>query len=176
MVLGLLRSMLGRRLASNEDVGASGADVGALAERARGEGVTPAVLRNDHDRSARPLVVYLEDGEQPEYVLRGGELLIGDAKGALAREHPTRELQVVISDRRLLFVLGMYGSDELWEVPFADVEDVYLDADSTRQHVVVDADREGAAMTFFADVTLDGGPAEPREAVSFVEATGTSSE
>lgn len=140
-----------------------------LAERAPGEGVTPAVLANDHDRTAAPLVEYLEPDERPRYVFRGGRLLIGDGSDSLARKHPSKELQVLVSDRRILFVVGEQFSDELFEVPLEDVVDAYLDdAEAMRRYVVVEADREETRMTFFADVTLTESVEDVRDGIAFV--------
>lgn len=179
MILGLVSWLLGRPNPTGRLEGAADAnpnvdvDVDELAAEARSDRVTPAVLSNEHDRSAYPLTAYLEEGERPEYVLRGGDLMISDEAETLAREHPSRELQVVISSRRVLFVMGGRRSDELWGVPLADVENVYLDDESSRQYVIVESERDDAAMTFFADVTLNMNPTEVHEAVEFLETSAS---
>ncbi|WP_276255850.1 hypothetical protein [Halomontanus rarus] len=179
MILGLVSWLLGRPNPAGRLEGAADAnpnadvDVEELAAEARSDRVTTEVLSNEHDRSAYPLTAYLEEGERPEYVFRGGDLMISDEAETLAREHPSRELQVVVSTRRVLFVMGGRRSDELWEVPLADVEDVYLDDESSRQYIIVESERDDAAMTFFADVTLNMNPTEVREAVEFLETSAT---
>ncbi|MCU4742429.1 hypothetical protein [Natronoglomus mannanivorans] len=180
MILGLVSWLFGRSepagrvgKASGEDADAD-VDVDELAAQARSDQLTPAVLSNDHDRSAYPLTAYLEADEQPAYVFRGGDLLISDAEGSLARKHPSRELQVVISDQRLLFVMGGRRSDELWEIPHEDVEEIYLDDESTKQYIIAESERDDALMTFFADVTLNMNPEHVREALAFVEASSES--
>jgi len=136
-----------------------------LAEEAIGESVTVAVLTNETGRSDYPILAYLEDDERPQYVLQGTELLISDADGSVARKHPTRKLQVVVSDRRFLFVVGDRRSDDLWEVRYENVTDLYVDDDDWRRYVVVEADRDDAEMTFFADVTLEERAADVDAAV-----------
>ncbi|WP_207592667.1 hypothetical protein [Halomontanus rarus] len=179
MILGLVSWLLGRPNPAGRLEGAADAnpnadvDVEKLAAEARSDRVTTEVLSNEHDRSAYPLTAYLEEGERPEYVFRGGDLMISDEAETLAREHPSRELQVVVSTRRVLFVMGGRRSDELWEVPLADVEGVYLDDESSRQYIIVESERDDAAMTFFADVTLNMNPTEVREAVEFLETSAT---
>lgn len=180
MILGLVSWLFGRseppgRVGEASDAGAD-VDVDELAARARSDRLTPGVLSNEHDRSAYPLTAYLEDEERPEYVFRGGDLMISDEAETLAREHPSRELQVVISTRRVLFVMGGRRSDELWEIPFEDVEEIYLDDETSKQYIIVESERDDAAMTFFADVTLNMNPEHVREALAFVEASSDSAE
>lgn len=176
MVLKLLSRVLGRGPSSRSPPIADGSpDRGGrcattLAERAPGNGVTPAVLTNDHDRTATPLVEYLEPDERPRYVFRGGRLLIGDGGDSLVRKHPSKELQVLVSDERILFVVGEHLTDELFEVPLEDVVDAYLDtAEAVRRYVVVEANREDTQMTFFADVTLTSDIDDVRDGVAFVD-------
>lgn len=139
-----------------------------LADGARGADVTRGVLANRDGRTDAPIVVYLEEDEQPHYVFVGSGLLIGDEDGSLRREYPTRKSQVVVSDRRLLFLVGNRRSDDLWEVPFDDVRGAYVDDESWRRHLVVEADREGHPMTFYADVTLNGNPEGVRDGLEYV--------
>lgn len=136
-----------------------------LAERSRSDRITPELLVND-EVTRHPLYAYVED-EQPEYVLRAGELVISDVDGTTAREYPTGEQRVLVSDRRFLFVVGGRVGDEIREVPLRDVAEVYLDTDSVRRYLVVEADREEVTMTFFADVTLDSNTDDVREAVEY---------
>lgn len=126
-----------------------------LADQAKCDRLTPAVLAKPGSRTAEPLVSYLDDAERPQYVLLGTELLISDEADSTVRKHPARRLVVSISDERIVFVVGGRFSDELFEVPLSSVTMAYLDEDRRRRHVVVEADRDGAEMTFFADVTID---------------------
>jgi hypothetical protein len=144
------------------------AEAERLADGAAGSGVTPSVLADDEERSALPLVEYLEDGEQPHHVFRGGELLITDEEGELSRKHPTKQTQVVVTDRRVLFVLGNHRQDEVMEVPLEDVVEAYVDDEDLRRFLVVEADRDGDGMTFFADVTLAARETDLADGVEFV--------
>lgn len=130
-------------------------EVREMSDQARSDTVTEDVLTNQFDRTNLPIFEYIEDDEQPEYVFRGNRLLISDREGALSREFPTRELQVIISDERLLFILGDRISDDLWEVPLTSILNTYLDDKSWRNYLVVEASREGNEMTFFAEVTIE---------------------
>lgn len=153
----------------NDDDSPTEADVADVATRARGDTVTPAVLANSHDRADHAIVEYLDDDEQPEFVLCGTSLLISDEEGSVAREHPTRQTQVVISDQRVLFVLGGHLSDDIWEVPLADVEEAYVDdTEPMSRYFIVDAERDDAPMTFFADVTVESNTDEVERAASYV--------
>ncbi|WP_415378878.1 hypothetical protein [Halosimplex sp. TS25] len=125
-----------------------------LADAAADSAVTAAALSASGGRTQYPLVAYVEDGEQPEYLFRGGTLLVDDGD-SLARETPTRELAVVVTDARFLFVVGGRLSDSLFEVPFADVVTAYVDDEDDRTYLVVEGDRDGDELTFFADVTMD---------------------
>jgi len=130
--------------------------VAALAADATSDTVTPGVLANRDNRSNRPIVAYLDGDEQPRYVFRGTELIVADPDGSSTRKHPTRELQVVLTDRRLLFVVGGRLADDLVELPLPAVRSAYVEDEGRRLYLVVDADREDTPMTFFADVTLEG--------------------
>lgn len=166
--LNLIR-LLGDWLTASTESDEVDEEVVKLAERSRSDRVTPELLAND-EVTRHPLVAYVEN-EQPEYVLRAGELVISDADGATAREYPTGEQRVIVSDQRLLFVVGGRVSDKIREVPLRDVVEVYLDTDSTRRYLVVEADREGTPMTFFADVTLDSDTNDIQEAVEYARTT-----
>lgn len=146
----------------NEEIGE---EVVELAERARSDRVTAELLATDEE-TRYPLFVYVDD-EQIQYVLRGGELVISDEDGSTAREHPTGEQRVLVSDRRILFVVGGRFGDQVREIPLEDLVEVYLDTDSVRRYLVVEADRDETAMTFFADVTLDPDADDVREAVEY---------
>lgn len=125
-----------------------------LADAAAGPAVTAAALSDTGDRTQYPLIAYVDEGEQPEYLFRGGTLLVDDGD-SLARETPTRELAVVVTDSRFLFVVGGRLSDSLFEVPFEDVVTAYVDDEDDRTYLVVEGDRDGDELTFFADVTMD---------------------
>lgn len=147
-------------------------EVVEAAARARGETVTPGVLANRTGRSDLPIVEYLSEDEQPEFVFQGNQLLI-DNDDSYVTEYPTRDTQVVISDRRLLIVLGGHLSDDVWDVPLADVLDVYVDAESWKRYLIVEANREGEPMTFFVDVTLESATEELDAGVAFVRESGS---
>lgn len=125
-----------------------------LSEAARSDRITADLLARSGDRTRAPVVSYLEEGEQPHYILRGTRLLIVDEDDTQVRKHPTRLLVVMISDSRVLYVLGGRLADDIFEVPLTDVRSIYFDEDEPRCHVVVEADRDGDRMTFFADVSL----------------------
>ncbi|WP_276256677.1 hypothetical protein [Halomontanus rarus] len=139
-----------------------------LARNARDETVSTAALANHHDRSRMPLVVYLDEDERPQFVFRGSVLLVSDADDELARNYPTREIQVVITDRRIIFVIGNKRSDDVLEVAFENVHDVYLDEESWRRYLVVDAKNDGDPMTFFADLTLESRFENLKRAVEYL--------
>lgn len=140
-----------------------------MAADAAGQSVTPEVLVNHTERSYVALLEYLEDDERPEYVIRGGTVLIGDAEESLAREYPTRETQVVVSDRRLLVVLGRRITDDVWEVPLEDVVEMYVDdVEALNRYLVVEASRESTQMTFYVDVTIEPSTRDLRESVEYV--------
>lgn len=125
-----------------------------MASDAMGEGVTASRLANEAGVTNRPILEYLEDGEVPEYVLSGTKLIISGEED-YTTEYPTRETQVVVTDRRVLIILGGHLSDNSWEVPFTAVLDIYLDDVGWHEYVIVDAEREGEAMTFFVDCAVD---------------------
>ena len=138
-----------------------------LASRARGETVTADVLANRSNRSNDPLVEYLVDDELPHHVFLGNEVVI-DNDDSYTTQYPTRHTQFVITDRRLLVVLGNRLSDTVWEVPLEDVLDVYVDDDSWKQYLVVEADRDDQRMTFFVDVTMESETDELLSGVEYV--------
>ncbi|MCU4974062.1 hypothetical protein OB955_15135 [Halobacteria archaeon AArc-m2/3/4] len=142
-----------------------------LATQARGETVTVDVLTNEFERSKQPIVSYLDDDERPQYVVRGSSLLITN-EDEVDRNYPTRELQVVISDERILFVLGGRKRDEVLTIPHEDLVDVYLDTvNEPRRFLVVDADHNDDEMTFFAKVTLEPAVDELRTAIEYTRRT-----
>lgn len=140
-------------------------EIHELAQAAPGDTVTSDVLANRDHRTATPLVEYIAADEQPEYVFRGSRLLIGDPDGTTTRNHPSRELLVVFSDQRLLFIVGGRLTDDLLELPLADVVETYLDEAGVHRYLVVEADREDDPMTFFADVTIEPNVEELRSVV-----------
>lgn len=147
------------------------ARVRRLASRARSDTVTTDVLDGSSDLARHPLVGYLDDGEQPEYVFRGSRLLISDGE-SMTRRHPARQLPVVVSDRRVLFVVGNRLADDALAIPLEDVELAYLDDEEMRRYLVVEGRRDGDEMTFFAEVTGEPDEASLRDAVSFIDRGG----
>jgi hypothetical protein len=125
-----------------------------LSAAARSDRVTPELLTESGDRTSEPLDVYVEESEQPQYVLQGSELIVEDQEESLARNYPTRLLVVLVSDERFLFVVGGRLSDDLYEVPLADLQSAYVDEKETQRHVIVEANRDDDHMTFYADVSL----------------------
>lgn len=139
-----------------------------LVDHARGETVTPESLTNQHDRTNRPLFEYLREDEQPEYVFRGGEILLEDETETLGRKHPTGETKLIISDRRFLIVVGGRLSDDVWEVPLEDVVDVYVNSSGIRRHLVLEGNTDANPMTFFVDVSIESNTAELKASVEYV--------
>lgn len=138
-----------------------------LASRARGETVTADVLANRSDRSNDPLIEYIGDDELPHHVFLGNEVVV-DNDDSYTTEYPARHTQFVITDRRLLVLLGNRITDTVWEVPLEDVLDVYVDDESWKQYLIVEADRNDQRMTFFVDVTMESETDELRSGVEFV--------
>ncbi|MFC7141546.1 hypothetical protein ACFQMA_17120 [Halosimplex aquaticum] len=138
-----------------------------LAADAADPAITADALTASGDRTRHPLVAYVEDDEQPEYLFRGGTLMVSDGD-SLTRETPTRELAVVVTDSRFLFVAGGRLSDSLFEIPFENVVMAYVDDEDDRTYLVVEADRDGDELTFFADVTVGLRPDALRSAVEHV--------
>lgn len=126
-----------------------------LATAAPNDSVTTKRLAGKEAQTHHPLVEYLEADERPQYILSGSELLISNEDDSLARKHPSRGMYLLASDQRILFVLGGRITDNVWEVPLNHIVATYVDGESMRQHLVVDADRDGVEMTFFADITLE---------------------
>ncbi|SNZ17068.1 hypothetical protein SAMN06269185_2876 [Natronoarchaeum philippinense] len=162
----LLSRLVRRPLDRSESASIPEATV-RTAERARGETVTPAVLANATGRSDRAITEYLADDEQPEYVFQGNRLLISDGEDTETK-YPTRDTQVVVTDRRVLIVFGGQLSDELWETPLEDVQYAYLDDESWKRHLIVEANRDDSPMTFYVDVTLESNVDEVRAGAEYV--------
>jgi len=141
-----------------------------LAARARSDSLAPEDLALPADRTSSPPVSYLEDDERPQYLFRGGRLLVADDEGSVSREYPTLELAVLVSDARLLFVLGGRLADDVFEVPLADVDSTYLDEEDAYRYLVVEATRDGDPMTFYADVTIEPAAREVDAGVEYVRA------
>lgn len=139
-----------------------------LATQAQGETVTPEILTNQTGRTERPVVEYLLEDEQPEYVFRGGELLLTDETDSLGRKYPSGETRVIVSDHRVLIVLGGRLSDDLWEIPLEDVIDVYVNSEGIKQYFVVEGHRDSNPMTFFADVSIESNTAELESGVEYI--------
>lgn len=138
-----------------------------LTDRARSGRLTPERLALPGERTSEPLDAYLEDGEQPHFVLVGSRLLIVDAAGSSNRKHPTRLLVVLVTDDRLLFVVGGRLADDVFEVPLSDVTSISVDEDDPDRHVIVEADRDDEEMTFYAEVAL-ADASDVEDAVGFV--------
>lgn len=126
-----------------------------LAADAPNDAVTAERLAGKEEQTHHPLVEYLEANERPQHILQGSELLISNEDDSLARKHPSHGMYLLVSDQRILFVLGGRITDNVWEVPLNDVAATYVDGESMRQYLVVEANRDGVEMTFFADVTLE---------------------
>lgn len=109
-----------------------------LAADAASANLTPEDLVACGVHLKRPILDHLNDDEQPEYLFRGGELLISDREGNLSRNHPSGEMRVVITDRRVLFVQGGRRNDTLIAVPLSDVVTVYIDDEEMRRYLVVE--------------------------------------
>lgn len=130
-------------------------EVRSMVEGARSDSLTASLLAESAGRTNVSLFEYLEDGEQPHYVLRGTRLVLVDASDKQDRKHPTGILVVLITDTRVVFVLGGRFGDDVYQVPLADVTSAYVDRDDPKQHIVVEATADGDPMTFFADVSLE---------------------
>jgi|GEM_PF-3381537 len=143
-----------------------------LAEEATDPAVTADVLTAAGERTQHPIVAYVEEDERLEYLFRGGTLVVDDGDST-ARKTPTCELAVVVTDSRYLFVVGGRLSDSLFEVRFEDVVMAYVDDEDRRTYFVVEADRDGDELTFFADLTMDPRPDALRSAA---ERAGSSPE
>lgn len=156
----------GSSVSSSEVWSPDDPEIERMARNARGETVTPETLANEFGRSRHSVLSYLDDAENPEYIVRGSEVMIVNDDDQVTRSHPTRETQVVLSDERVLFVVGGTVSDEIWVVPYDDLVDVYLDeVDHPRKFLVIDANREGNPMTFYTKVTLEPAVEEIRRAI-----------
>lgn len=195
-VLDLLSRLVGG--AGGDDGPAVGEEERRLAAAAESRTVTPEALARSGQRTDRPVTAYLDEGEEPRYLLRGSELLVADEETEeTVRHHPTREMVVVVTDRRVVFVQGGRISDDIVEVPLEDVVEAYVDDASLRNFLIVEASHEAdeeddeedegpeegiaalgivdetdrdAHNTFFADVTLQGDPTAVYEAADYVEA------
>lgn len=170
MGLGELASWLSRQLsgpAASHDVTDRHRE---LARSASSETVTPELLALPGDRTTQPVATYLEADERPEFLLHGSRLLISDADDELARKHPTLMLVVLVTDRRVVFVVGGRLADDCLEVPLSTVTDAYVDEADPQRHLVVSADREGEPMTFFADLTMEPQAEAVLEAAEFIGA------
>lgn len=162
-----LLSKLAGRLRSGADGEPIPEESIEIAARARGESVTPGVLANRDGRSDQAIVTYLADDEQPEYVLRGNRLLISDGDSCETK-YPSRDTQVVISDRRVLILLGGRLSDDLWEMPLEDVRYAYVDNESWKRYLIVEANRDDQRMTFYVDATVESNVDDLRAAAAYV--------
>lgn len=138
MGLRQLLGWIGDRASGDEPGGDVDQATRDIAARATDEALTPAALVAT-ERSYRPLLEYLEDEEQPHYLFEGSELLIEDDEDNVVRNHPTRALQVVVTDERVVYVLGDRTADNVLTVPHEDVVDVYVDDVDLHRYLIVEA-------------------------------------
>lgn len=93
-----------------------------------------------------PLEAYLHKNETPKYALRNKKAGVEiEAPGGTEHVQPSDEYQavVLITDLRLLFVVGKEGGDEMLEVPLVDVIEAKSTSEGFRKSallVVTEAD------------------------------------
>lgn len=167
-IFDLLSWFLPNESSSTETIEPDDETVVELVNRARGETVTPEKLTNQARRTERPVVKYLLEDEQPEYVFRGGELLLNDKNDSLRRQYPSRESVVVVSDHRVLIVLGGRLSDSLWEIPLDSILDVYINSNGVKRYFVVEGNHDSNPITFFADVSIESNTVELESGAEYV--------
>lgn len=159
--LGQIRHRLSRR-----NPGESVGDPAELAAGAASDRVSPDVIA-EPGRSKESLVTYLAEGEQPEHVVFGNEVIV-DNGDSHSRKYPTRETQVLVTDRRVVVVLGGQFSDDLWEMAHDDIETVYVDEEGLKDYLILDATRDDDPMTFFVDVSVEDADSAVRSAVEYL--------
>ncbi|MFB6121586.1 MAG: hypothetical protein ABEJ68_10770 [Halobacteriaceae archaeon] len=165
-----LLSYIGEGLSADREEGPDPAAFETMVENAASDTVSAETLAGTNDRTKLPVAEYLEDDEQPQYMLRAGEVIAVDAEDNVARKYPGLETVVVATDSRLLIVIGGHVADDLMEIPYEDVVDVEVEFERYRRYLVVGANSDDERMTFSVDVTLE---ADEDATLSLVESLQT---
>jgi hypothetical protein len=125
--------------------------VARLARNSRDSRVTESLLAGDDGYTRAPPVSYLDD-EFPQYALLGGRLWFGEEITARADEVPSRRTVVLITDERILLLVGKRTADTAFGVPFEGVDLVNVKYGEHESYLVVEADYKDTPQTFFLEL------------------------
>ena len=145
-----------------------------LATSATGDGVSKSLLLDPDRRFTRnPPVTYLEAGEQPEYALTGGRVWFGEEPSMQGDEVPTRRTLILVTDDRILILVGGRIKDTAWGVPHGDIEHTTIRYADREAYFFLDiADEENAESTL-VELLVDSDPAYFSEVVEYCNERGT---
>lgn len=161
MIVSAISRLIGSILGSSLDppaqepadaVDVDRSEVAKLANAAAGQKVTPELLANDDDYVYRPPITYLEEGEKPEFALMGVQLWIGDANLTKPDEIPFTRIIVLITDERIVLIVGKNVCDTVWQIPFESVKYVTIKYSEAESYFVVDAVHEGVEQSFLVEL------------------------
>lgn len=149
----ILKWVLGRDgTPNNPEIEVDRDRVRRLAADATDEHVTESLLANDDDFTHHPPITYLDEDEQPEYALLGGRVWIGEDLTYRADEVPSKRTVVLVTDKRILLIVGKRLKDSLWQIPFEGLTFANIKYDESEAYLDVDADYEDAPQSFFVEL------------------------
>lgn len=96
---------------------------------------TSGLLGGGEILAGDPPETYLHEGEEPKYVLRNKKAGLRISKGEITEEiEPADEYQAVslVTDLRVVFLIGMNGGDEMIELPLTQVIEAKSESDGFR--------------------------------------------
>lgn len=125
-----------------------------LVREATDDRVTEPILAGETDHTNAPPAAYLESDETVEYLLPAGRVWFGDDITLKADEVPSKETVVLVTDRRVLIIVGKRFSDSVWAVPFEGLDLANVKHGTREAYLVLDAEYQDSPQVFFVELQL----------------------
>ena len=151
-----------------EDVSVDPAEAKALAEAAPDEQITKERLMNEDELVTYPPLHHLDLDEQPQYLLSGTQLWMGESIGIKADEVAHSRILVFITDQRVLLIVGKRTDDSVWQIPFDGIDHATIKYSDREAYFLVEAEYRGTEQTFFVKLIPGVDDAKYREIVRYV--------
>lgn len=132
-----------------------------IVSAARGDSITEERLFNKSARvfkrlEAKPIVEYLDDGEQPHFLLKGPKtgLKIQSPKVDETKSPDgSRHSFFVVTDQRIHILIGQKDDDEHVKIEFGDIKGIWYRAGIGKYKIHIKL--HSGSLTYFSDKSID---------------------
>jgi hypothetical protein len=123
-----------------------------LVQHAVDDRVTASLLAGSEGYTEAPPAAYLDADETVAYALIAGRLWFGENITVRADDVPIKRTIVLVTDQRILLVVGKRRTDNVWGIPMESIDLVNVKYGDREAYLVVEAEHEGSAKTFFLEL------------------------